>query len=122
MKFLFRIRSRSLVRTAVVLAAAVASIYLQLQFHHAQSKPAVRMKAAVLFPMIIPETPKAAAPEPVVTTLRIERNQTFSSLMNTVGVDPQTAQQIYDSCLSVYNLKKIQAGAALTLTSADGDH
>src|SRR5438046_1687024 len=121
MKFFFRTRSRVYIRTVVLLSAALASIYLQIQYHKVQNKPA-RMKAAAFFPMVVPESPKPAPPEPMVTTLRIERNETFSNLMGSLGMDSDTASQIYESASSVYDLKKLQAGAALTLTSADGDH
>jgi len=68
---------------------------------------------------IVPELIFAPrGPELTTKQIEISRNQTFSEVMLSSGVDPETTQQIYDSAKSIYNLGRIQAGNVITVVSA----
>ena len=71
---------------------------------------------------IVPDlsfTPKA--PELTKTNLEIDRNQSFSEVMQSHGFDNDTIHEVYESARGVYNLGKIQAGKVITVVSSDAD-
>ncbi|HSE40543.1 MAG TPA: hypothetical protein VLH08_07220, partial [Acidobacteriota bacterium] len=68
-------------------------------------------------PTVVPKFDfKPPKPEPTVQEVVIEKNQTFSEVMESQGFDSETILQIYDGAKDVYNLARIGAGKRLVIT------
>lgn len=61
---------------------------------------------------------KPIAPATNVKNVSIEKNQTFSELMGSVGMDGVTVNEICEKTKSVYNLNQIRAGKTMRVTTA----
>ncbi len=120
MKIIFRTRYPVPFRRMIlilILSLASASYYL----HITQSKEKQQVNTGLM--SISPIVPDLGfiqkAPQLTTTKLEIDRNKTFSEVMQSHGYDSETIHEIYESARDIYNLGKIQAGKVITVISSD---
>jgi murein DD-endopeptidase MepM/ murein hydrolase activator NlpD len=113
----FRISLRTVL---VLLLSGCCGYYFYLHEDHTQPKHAPFQAAIISLPPVAAPVEKAAPPEPVVDSVVIARNQTFSELMEARGFDSLTIHQIYDSAKEVYNLSQIRAGNSIVISTTPG--
>lgn len=106
-----------LLRTILVLVLGLISAIYYLH-KNVDRFPAANSSAMMSMTPIVPSLPAKAAvsPSPVIRQLTIERNQTFSELMQSQGLDGITINDIFESARDVYNLSRIGAGKNMTIT------
>jgi Membrane proteins related to metalloendopeptidases len=121
MKIIFKtrypIRIQQILLLLVILA--ISGIYYY-QSHTPKSNPD-KVTYLALTPLV-PELPQASQvppppPKPATTSVEIQKNQTFSELMQVQGFDTATIQEILDSSRDVYNLGQINAGKTMEITT-----
>lgn len=108
---------RSVLHLLLLLVLMFAGGYYRFQWQkpHAHNPQALMSMSASIpaFPLRAP-----AKTDPVVKSVPIEKNQTFSELMGTVGMDGDTIRQICEKTKDVYNLNQIHAGKTMVITTA----
>lgn len=107
---------------AAVFGLIALSFFFYLAHRDLVQKPTIQPKAT--FMSITPITPTLSfksKPEPSVKEVLIEKNQTFSEVMESQGFDSETILQIYEDARDVYNLARIGAGRTLVITKTPDD-
>jgi murein DD-endopeptidase MepM/ murein hydrolase activator NlpD len=121
MKIVFKTRfPLRLQRILLLLVLLAGSTIYYLRGHYQAEKQTPSREHVNLLNVapIVPELPKIASPPaPVTNTVEIQRNETFSELMESQGFDPQVIQEILESSRDVYNLGQIHAGNNIVITS-----
>jgi murein DD-endopeptidase MepM/ murein hydrolase activator NlpD len=122
MKVIFRTRYPVPFRRMIlilILSLSSASYYL----HLTQTKEQKQINTGLMsISPIVPDLSFSQKPPQLTTKeLEIDRNKTFSEVMQIDGYDSETIHEIYESAKDVYNLGKIQAGKVITVISSDQD-
>lgn len=116
-KMRFRIPFRTFL---LILLSFACAYYFYLHRDGQQKKTPIQ--ASFIITPAVPELtePKVIAPPvaPVVKSVVISKNETFSELMQSQGFDNSTINEVYDSAKDVYNLAQIRAGNNIEITSS----
>lgn len=107
---------------AAVFGLFALSFFFYLAHRDLAQKLTIQPKAT--FMSITPITPTLSfksKPEPSVKEVLIEKNQTFSEVMESQGFDSETILQIYEGTRDVYDLARLGAGKALLITRTADD-
>ena len=105
-------------RMILLLVLSLISALYYLQISKLRQRPV--QTALLSISPIVPEIlPQKTPPELTKTEMSIDRNKTFSEVMQSYGFDSDTIHQIYVSTKDVYNVGKIQAGKVITVVSND---
>jgi murein DD-endopeptidase MepM/ murein hydrolase activator NlpD len=106
-------------RIILLLILSLCSGYYLLQKAENKDQHPAALALMTVSP-IVPQFHFDPAP-PVVNTQTIEigKNQTFSEVMQTTGIDAATVQDIYSAAKEVYDLRRIQTGQTMTVVSQD---
>jgi murein DD-endopeptidase MepM/ murein hydrolase activator NlpD len=122
MKIIFRTRYPVPFRRMIlILILSLTSAYYYL--HLTQNKEQNHLNTGLMsISPIVPELSFIQKPPQLTTKeLEIDRNKTFSEVMQIHGYDSETIHEIYESAKDIYNLGKIQAGKVITVISSDQD-
>src|SRR5688572_19457618 len=119
MKVIFRTRYPvPFGRMILLLLLSLVSGYYYL--HISKTKEQAPQTGAMSISPIVPDlTFTSKAPEFTKREMEIDRNETFSEVMQSHGFDNETIHQVYESTREIYNLGRIQAGRVITVVSAD---
>ena len=112
------LNTRNLRRNLLLLLLALVSTVYYLQQSSVQTrKPSASMTMLTISP-IVPEFPvEQPVAEPASKVIQIQRNQTFSELMEEHGFDPETIHNIYESAKKSYNLAQIHVGKNIIINT-----
>lgn len=117
MKIIFRTRYPvPFSRMILLLMLSLVSAFYYLHISK-QERPST---AVMSISPIVPDltfTPKTV--ELTSTRLEIDRNETFSEVMQAHGFNNETIHEVYESARDIYNLGRIQAGKVITVVSSD---
>ena len=103
----------------LLLILSLCSGYYLLQKTENKEKPQAALALMTVSP-IVPQfhfTPKP--PELNTQTIQIGKSHTFSQVMQSAGIEAETAQDIYSTAKEVYDLRRIQTGQTMTVVSKD---
>lgn len=120
MKVLFRTKTPvPFGRMILLLVLSLISAFYYLHISNTNQNQPINTGILSVAPIVPEITTKAQPAELTRTEVEIDRNETFSELMESHGFDSETIHEIYDSAKDVYNLGRIQAGKVITVISAD---
>ncbi len=119
MKVIFRTKYPvPLGRMILFLALSVVSAVYYLHISKTKQQP-ISTGLMSISPIVPELSFTAERPELTKTEMEIDRNKTFTEVMQSHGYDSETIHEIYESAKDIYNLGRIQAGKVITVVSSD---
>jgi murein DD-endopeptidase MepM/ murein hydrolase activator NlpD len=103
----------------LLLVLSLISAFYYLHISNSNKQQPISTSILSISPIVPDLTQPKQAPELTRTEMEIDRNETFSEVMESHGFDSETIHEIYESAKDVYNLGRIQAGKVITVVSAD---
>lgn len=107
---------KGLLRTLLILILGLLSAVFYLHRNLEVLPDPGRASMMSMTPMVPQLAARKAEQPPIIKEVTIERNQTFSELMQAQGLDGATIQEIFESAKQVYNLSLIGAGKNMVIT------